>query len=82
VNESPWLFGWKEIGQRLRVNAVTARRWHKKYKMPVVRTPDGRPMQLPEIIDEWIIQYNKIKNARKKNQHDRIKSSNNTQTIP
>jgi hypothetical protein len=53
-----WLIGWKSIGARFGVGWQTAKAWHKRYHMPVLRTPNGAPLQQPEVLDEWMIQFN------------------------
>ena len=57
----PWVRGWKDIGKHFGVTWQTAREWHKEYGLPVLRTPNGSPIQFPEILDEWLIEFNRIK---------------------
>ena len=61
-----WLTGWKSIANHLDIYWKTAKAWHKKYGMPVLRTPEGKPTQQSEVLDEWIIKLNKeIENYKK-----------------
>lgn len=56
----PWLTGWKSISNHLDVYWKTAKRWHKLYHMPILRTPEGKPTQQSEVIDEWLRGFNRL----------------------
>lgn len=47
----PWLTGWKEISAYTGRHVQTCRRWTKRYGMPVLRDPGGRPVALAEQLD-------------------------------
>lgn len=31
--------------------------------MPVLKDPSGRPFIIPDVIDRWIIEYNRLKKS-------------------
>lgn len=56
-----WAMGWKQIGFYLDRSAQTAKRYHKRYGMPVRRDPGGRPIALLSEIDEWLLGFGEKK---------------------
>jgi len=55
-----WLTGWKVIASHFDIGWRTAKKWHKNYDMPVLRTPEGRPTNTPFELDNWLRAYNHI----------------------
>ena len=39
--------GWKRIAEFFDVSVSTAKRWHKKRRLPLRRTPGGQPSAVP-----------------------------------
>lgn len=56
-----WAMGWKQIGEYINRTAQTAKRYYKKYGMPIRRDPSGKPMALLSEIDEWLIGFTRSK---------------------
>jgi len=56
-----WLTGWKEIAKYIGCHARTAKRYKKKYSLPVRRSPGGKPVSLQYELDQWLINYDNIK---------------------
>ncbi len=50
--QSVLLKGWKSIATALSVSVKTARRWERKYGLPIHRCP--RPVVLITELQEWI----------------------------
>ena len=50
---------WKEVGAYVGVSDQTAKRYHKKYNMPVRRLPCGTVFASSKRIREWLIEGNK-----------------------
>ena len=48
------LHGWRDISSYLQVSVSTARRWHGKYRLPVVRVVGKRVFTSTSVIDRWI----------------------------
>jgi len=61
-----WLTGWKEISKYAGVCVMTCKRYRKKYSMPVNYLPGGTPVSIPQELDQWLIQFNEIKNRQNK----------------
>lgn len=53
-----WLFGWKDIGCYLGCGDKTARYYASKFRLPIERLPNGKPMAQPIKIDIWIKSFN------------------------
>ena len=68
-----WLTGWKRIAAYLDVSAGTAKKYYKKYGLPVCRHPGGSPSALPHELDVWLTQGPKNLEAmiRKMDEEDR-----------
>jgi len=65
VSDVGWLTGWKTIANHFDVGWKVAKRWHKLYKMPILRTPEGRPTNTPQELDLWFIEFNRIMKNKK-----------------
>ena len=57
-NES-WLVGWNQIGKYIGRSGKTARHYAKD-GMPFFRDPAGRPIAKPSLIDEYLIDLNRV----------------------
>lgn len=55
---SELLKGWKDIAKHLGVTPKTAKLYHKKGGMPVLRLPNNRPVSYPDMIKNWLIESN------------------------
>jgi len=60
-----WLTGWKSIAQYIDRSVKTAKKYYKRYGMPVRRGPKDMPIALPYEIDQWLIKSDEMK-AKKK----------------
>ena len=49
-----WLSGWKAIANYIDRSVKTAKKYHKRYGMPVRRGPRNMPMALPHELDGWL----------------------------
>jgi len=54
-----FIVGWKGIGSFFGVSGRTVKRWHKKYGMPIRRTPENRPAITKYEAYHWLIEFNK-----------------------
>lgn len=61
-----WLSGWKAIAKYINRAIRTAKRYHKKYGMPVRRLPGKRPVALPYELDLWLIEFDKLRKRHKR----------------
>jgi len=62
-----WLFGWKAIlGYLGGMSLSTARKFRKRFGMPVRNLPNGAPMAIPRELDLWAIEYEKLKKEKSK----------------
>ena len=61
-----WLTGWKRIAAYLDVSAGTAKKYYKKYGLPICRHPTGAPTALPHELDIWLHEGPKYLAAMKK----------------
>lgn len=52
------LIGWKDISRELGVSIKTAKKWVKKYKIPMLRR-EGRPTILQSEISKWWVESKK-----------------------
>jgi len=50
-----FLSGWKQIAERLGVTPQTAKMYHKRYGMPILRLPGGKPITWDELIQHWLV---------------------------
>ena len=57
IFERGFLTGWKDIGNFYGISHKTARKWHKRYHMPVLRTPEGRPTNTAFELYHWLRAY-------------------------
>ena len=57
------IVGWKNIVKSINYefSESTLRRWVREYKMPILRTPSGRPMIFPGLIEMWLNIGNEVK---------------------
>jgi hypothetical protein len=53
-----WLTGWKKIGLYIDYTPEMAKFYHKKFGLPITRSPGGKPMALPKKLDEWLEKRN------------------------
>ena len=56
-----WLTGWKAIANYIDTSVKTAKKYHKKYGMPVRRGPTNKPIALQEELDQWLVGFGKKK---------------------
>jgi hypothetical protein len=59
-----WFVGWKAISGYLDVSTKTAKTYYKKYRMPVLRTPTGKPVCKPDDLDLWLEKFKTKKNRK------------------
>jgi hypothetical protein len=59
-----WFVGWKAISGYLDVSTKTAKTYYKKYRMPVLRTPTGKPVCKPDDLDLWLEKFKSKKNRK------------------
>ena len=59
------LTGWKRIASFLGVSVRTARRYAKRYSMPVRNWPGGRPWAIPDELLRWGILFDDLKKGKK-----------------
>ena len=59
------LSGWKRIAAFLDVSVRTARRYAKRYSMPVRNWPGGRPWAIPHELIQWGIYFDEAIKKRK-----------------
>ncbi|MFH2003079.1 MAG: hypothetical protein ABIK28_25665 [Planctomycetota bacterium] len=62
-----WITTWKNIARYLDCSIQTAKKYHKKNKMPVYRLPGGNPAILTPEVNRWLIEYSKRLTAKKGN---------------
>ena len=60
------LSGWKRISSFLGVSVWTARRYAKRYSMPIRNWPGGRPWAIPCELIKWGIYFDDAKKKDKK----------------
>jgi len=53
------LTGWKSIANYLDVSVRTAQRWHREFRLPLERTPTGKPTGKKEALDRWVTRKKK-----------------------
>ncbi len=58
-----WITGWRRISSYIGRSVKTTKKYYKKYSMPVLKDPSGRPFIIPDVIDRWIIEYNRLKKS-------------------
>jgi len=63
-----WIRTWKNIAAYLGVHPDTAKVWHKQRGMPVYEDPGGVKVALKELLDQWLIEANKIRKVERKRQ--------------
>jgi len=61
-----WLSTWQEIGDYIGRSIKTAKKYYKRYGLPVHRAPGGLVSALKPEIDLWLIKFDKKKKERKK----------------
>ena len=49
-----WLTGWKAIADYMGMHSETAKYYALRDGMPIKRTPAGRPVSTPELLDDWV----------------------------
>lgn len=49
-----FLTGWKAISAFLGVSVQTAKKYFKRYHMPVCRLPGGTPVAMPHELRIWV----------------------------
>jgi hypothetical protein len=54
-NGGGWLTGWKEISEYAGLSGRTVQTYYKRYKMPIRRTPSGKPVALASELESWLI---------------------------
>ena len=54
------LTGWKDIANYLGVSVKTAKRYYKKYGLPVLRLPTGKPCINQNAIQLWLEKRKKL----------------------
>jgi len=55
------LTGWKPIAGFCKISVQTAKKWHKKKGLPVLRGPHNVPISFVSLIREWAMAYDKIR---------------------
>lgn len=63
--ETPWLAGWKEIAEYLRVSIRTAQSWEERDGMPVIRRNGGCIHAERPALDEWMRQQRSNQKAQR-----------------
>ena len=48
------IVGWKEIARHLGVTPQTVKLYNKKFGMPILRLPSGKPVTYPDLIRTWL----------------------------
>ncbi len=70
--DSMWLRGWDDICKYLGgIHKETARRWVRKYGMPIRRAPGNIPIALPAELDIWVITFDELKKKEKKKRRNK-----------
>ena len=64
--QNGWLTGWKDIAKYIGRCTKTAQMYARTYHMPVRHLP-GAVQALPYEIDQWLIEFDKIKKKKRKN---------------
>lgn len=57
---------WQRIADFIGVSTWTAKRYHRRFGMPVYRTPGGVPYAIPDQLRLWFARFNEIKNEKMK----------------
>jgi predicted site-specific integrase-resolvase len=57
---------WRSIAQYLGVSERTARRWHKRFRLPVVRLVGKRVFTSTGAIDHWIERVSALEHDHRK----------------
>jgi len=60
-----WLREWKEIAQFCSMSVKTAKKYHKKYGMPVRRGPGNKPHAIIPELHAWLVEFDKKKKKMK-----------------
>ena len=55
-----WLTGWKTIARYIGSHPNTARKYHRKYGMPVRRDPGNTAVALKHELDGWLVRFNDL----------------------
>lgn len=58
------LVGWAKIAGFLNITKETAKSWHKKHGLPVLRGPNNIPITFEELIKSWVCEYDKLKKEK------------------
>jgi len=66
MSQDGWLTGWKDICVYIRRCEDTAKTYANKYGMPVRKLPGGSVQALPYELDEWSIEFDKLKKKKRK----------------
>lgn len=53
-----WLYGWKEIAGFMKCSIRTAKVYHYQFGMPILLSPGGGRIGLPEQITPWLVKFN------------------------
>lgn len=56
-----WLSTWGEIAQYIGKSTKTAKKYHKRFGLPVHRTPGNGVSAIKPEIDRWLVIFNKKK---------------------
>jgi len=61
-----WIVGWKSIGNYIGTTGKTAKRWAKRHHLPVYKGLTNRPVTIPYLLDQFLLEYNAILKKGKK----------------
>jgi len=67
-----WLYGWKSIARFMGCNLTTAKRYHYRFGMPILRAPNGTIIGLPELITQWLLKFNEKDTKMELRRHSNI----------
>jgi len=56
-----WIRTWKGIARYIDCSVRTAKTLHYKYGMPVHRLPGNTPAIIPWEMDQWLVEYNRLR---------------------
>lgn len=58
------LQGWKEIAGYLRIHPQTAKRYKRKFGMPVCYMPSGKPCISIKMIHQWLLEAERLRQGK------------------